>query len=75
MNEFLFIFPTVFCWTKVGNHPRFLDTQNIANQLERIWFGGDFRSTFSAPPFGTPETVIFRTFLRLAGKQKLPISF
>ena len=32
LNEFLFIFPTIFSWTKVGNHPRFLDTQNIANQ-------------------------------------------
>ena len=75
LNEFLFIFPTIFSWTKVGNHLRFLDTQNIANQRKRILFGGDFRSTFSAPPFGTPEAVIFRTFLRPAGKQKLPISF
>ena len=28
-----------------------------------------------APPCVTPEAVIFRTFLRLARKQKLPISF
>ena len=70
-----FHFPTIFSWTKVGNHPRFLDTQNIANQQKRIQFGGDFRSTFSAPPFGTSEAVIFRTFLRPARKQKLPISF
>ena len=27
------------------------------------------------PPCVTPEAVIFRSFLRPAGKQKLPISF
>ncbi|WP_304213058.1 hypothetical protein, partial [Phocaeicola plebeius] len=27
--------------TKVENHTRFLDTQNAANQRERILFGGD----------------------------------
>ena len=41
-----FHFPTIFSWTKVGNHPRFIDTQNIANQRIRIRFGGDFCSTF-----------------------------
>ena len=35
---------------------------------------GRMFSTFSALPFGTPVTVIFRTFLHLAGKQKLPTS-
>lgn len=63
------------CGTKVGNHTRFLDTQNAANQRERILFGGDVCSTYFAPPFGTPETVIYCRFLRPAGKQKLPISF
>lgn len=61
--------------TKVGNHTRFLDTQNVANQRERTLFGGDARSTCFAPPFGTPETVIYCRFLRPAGKQKLPIPF
>ena len=73
MNFFSF-FLQFLVWTKVGNHPRFIDTQNIANQRKRIRFGGDFCSTFFAPPFGTPEAVIFRIFLRLTGKQKLPIS-
>ncbi|MCR6510088.1 hypothetical protein M1B78_18575, partial [Bacteroides sp. KH569_7] len=50
--------PTVFRCTKVGNHARFLDTQNVANQREIILFGGDLRSTSFAPPFGTPITVI-----------------
>ena len=67
--------PTVFRCTKVGNHARFLDTQNIANQREAILFGGDLHSTYFAPPFGTPAIVIFCRFLRPAGKQKLPISF
>ena len=31
-------------------------------------------STYFAPPFGTPVTVIFCRFLRSAGKQKIPIS-
>ncbi|WP_290154494.1 hypothetical protein, partial [Bacteroides acidifaciens] len=58
-----------------GNHARFLDTQNVANQREVILFGGDLRSTSFAPPFGTPITVIFCRFLRPLGKQKIPISF
>ena len=69
------MFLQFFRWTKVGNHARFLDTQNIANQREIILFGGDSRSTFLAPPIGTPETVIFCRFLRSCGKQKIPISF
>lgn len=32
LNELLFIFLQFLVWTKVGNRPRFLDTQNIANQ-------------------------------------------
>lgn len=64
-----------FRWTKVGNHARFLDTQNIANQREIILFGGDSRSTFLAPPIETPETVIFCRFLRPSRKQKIPIPF
>jgi len=69
------MFLQLFRWTKVGNHTRFLDTQNIANQRETILFGGDSRSTFLAPPIGTPGTVIFCRFLRSIGKQKIPISF
>ena len=69
------MFLQFFRWTKVGNHARFLDTQNIENQREIILFGGDSRSTFLAPPIGTPETVIFCRFLRSCGKQKIPISF
>lgn len=64
-----------FRWTKVGNHTRFLDTQNIANQREVNSLGGDLYPTVFAPPFGTPRTVIFCRFLRSAGKQKIPISF
>jgi hypothetical protein len=75
LNEFRFMFLQFFRWTKVGNHTRFLDTQNIANQRETILFGGDSRSTFLAPPIGTPGTVIFCRFLRSIGKQKIPISF
>jgi hypothetical protein len=69
------MFLQFFRWTKVGNHTRFLDTQNIANQREIILFGGDSRSTFLAPPIGTPETVTFCRFLRPCEKQKIPISF
>ena len=75
LNEFRFMFLQFFRWTKVGNHTRFLDTQNIANQREIILFGGDSRSTFLAPPIGTPETVTFCRFLRPCEKQKIPISF
>ena len=75
LNEFRFMFLQFFRWTKVGNHTRFLDTQNIANKREIILFGGDSRSTFLAPPIGTPETVIFCRFLRPSRKQKIPISF
>ena len=42
---------------------------------EVILFGGDMYSTYFAPPFGTPVTVIFCRFLRSAGKQKILISF
>ena len=38
-------------------------------------FGGDLRSSFLAPPIGTPETVIFCRFLHSCGKQKIPIPF
>ena len=75
LNEFRFMFLQFFRWTKVGNHARFRDTQNIANQREIVLFGGDSRSTFLAPPFGTPQTVIFCRFTHSAGKQKIPISF
>ena len=61
--------------TKVGNHARFLDTQNVANQREVTLFGGDLRSNYFAPPFGTPVTVIFCRLLRSSGKQKILISF
>ena len=75
LNEFRFMFLQFFRWTKVGNHARFRDTQNIANQREIILFGGDSHSTFLAPPFGTPQTVIFCRFLRSFRKQKIPIPF
>ena len=74
LNEFRFMFLQFFRWTKVGNHARFLDTQNVANQREVTLFGGDLRSTYFAPPFGTPVTVIFCRLLRSSGKQKILIS-
>jgi len=69
------MFLQFFRCTKVGNHARFLDTQNVANQREVTLFGGDSCSTYFAPPFGTPATVIFCRFLRSVGKQKIPIPF
>ena len=36
LNELLFIFLQFLVWKKVGNRPRFLDAQNIANQRERL---------------------------------------
>lgn len=69
MNFFSFFLP-FSRWSKVGNHARFLDMQNIANRGEVILFGGDSHSTFSALLSGTPEAAIFRIFLRPLGKQK-----
>ncbi len=70
LNESLFMFLQFFRWTKVGNHARFLDTQNITNQREVTLFGGDLRSTYFAPPFGTPATVIFCRFFAFRRKIK-----
>jgi len=72
LNEFRFMFLQFFRWTKVGNHARFLDTQNVANQREIILFGGDSRSTFLAPPIGTPETVTFCRFFAFLTETKNP---
>ena len=69
MDFFSFFLP-FSRWSKVGNHARFLDTQNVANQREVNLFGGDSHSTFSALLSGTPEAAIFRIFLRPLGKQK-----
>lgn len=74
LNELLFIFPTVFSLDKSRKPTTFSWYAKHCKSVRKTLIRWRFLLHLLSPPFAPPQTVIFCRFLRVGGKQKIPIS-